>query len=47
MLMFRYPFSGVGAEGASASPKIFICQKFGKIPENSGTQVSTPLFSIE
>jgi len=24
MLMIRYPFSGVGAEGASASPKIFV-----------------------
>jgi len=30
MLMSRYPFSGVGAGGASALAKVLICQKFGR-----------------
>ena len=29
MLMSRYPLSGVGAGGASATPKVLIFRKFG------------------
>jgi len=30
MLMSRYPLSGVGAGGASATPKVLIFRKFGQ-----------------
>ena len=45
--MSRYPFSGVELRGKVHPQKFLFVEKSGEIPENSGTEVSTPLFAIE
>jgi len=45
--MSRYPFSGVELRGQVHTQKYWFVENSGEIPENSGTEVSTPLFTIE
>jgi len=45
--MSRYPFSGVELKGQVHPQKFLFFENSGEIPENSGTEVSTPLFTTE
>ena len=45
--MSRYPFSGVELRGQVHLQKFWFVENSSEIPENSGTEVSTPLFTIE
>jgi len=45
--MSRYPFSGVELKGQEHPKKFLFVEISVKISENSGTEVSTPLFTIE
>ena len=46
-VMLRCPFSGVELRGKVHPQKFWFVENSGKIPENSGTEVSTRLFTIE
>jgi len=43
----RYPFSGVELRGQVNPQKFLFVENSGEIPEYSGTEVSTPLSTIE
>ena len=45
--MLRYSFSGVELRGHVHPQKFSFVETWGEIPENSGTEVSTPLFTTE
>jgi len=45
--MSRYPFSGVELRGQVHPQKFLFVEISVEISENSGTEVSTPLFTIE
>ena len=45
--MSRYPFSGIELRGQEHPKKFLFVEISVKISENSGTEVSTPLFTIE
>ena len=45
--MLRCPFSGVELRGQVNPQKLWFVENSSEIPENSGTEVSTRLFTIE
>jgi len=45
--MSRCPVSGEELRGQAHPQKFWFVENLGKIPENSGTEVSTRLFTIE
>jgi len=45
--MSRYPFSGVELRGQVHPQKFLFVEISVEISKNSGTEVSTPLFTIE
>jgi len=45
--MSRCPFSGVELRGKVHPQKFWFVENLGDLPENSGTEVSTRLFTVE